>query len=103
MSEQNKPDVFIDKDATGKPQGLGAQFKLILRLLRDSRVNPLLKILPVGATIYLISPLDAGIPVIDDAVVMGLGLYTFVELCPPEIVAEHRAAIAAEQRESKSS
>jgi hypothetical protein len=31
-----------------------------------------------------------------------LGLYTFVELCPPEIVAEHRAAIAAEQG-SKSS
>jgi hypothetical protein len=102
MSEQNKPDVFVEKDSAGKPQGLGAQFKLILRLLRDSRVNPLLKILPVGATIYLISPFDAGIPVVDDAVVMGLGLYTFVELCPPEIVAEHRAAIAAEQG-SKSS
>lgn len=103
MSEQNKPDVFVEKDAAGKPQGLGAQFKLILRLLRDNRVNPLLKVLPVGATIYLISPFDSFLPVIDDAVVMGLGLYTFVELCPPEIVAEHRAAIAAEQRESKSS
>jgi len=23
-------------------------------------------------------------------------MYTFVELCPPEVVAEHRAALAAE-------
>lgn len=103
MTEQNKPDLFVEKDATGKPQGLGAQFKLILRLLRDSRVNPLLKLLPVGATIYLISPFDSFLPVIDDAVVMGLGLYTFVELCPPEIVAEHRDALAAEQRAGKAS
>lgn len=103
MTEQNKPDVFLEKDTTGKPQGLGAQFKLILRLLRDSRVNPLLKLLPVAATVYLISPFDSFLPVVDDAVVMGLGLYTFVELCPPEIVAEHRANLDAEARGGKAS
>jgi hypothetical protein len=97
MTEQNKPDVIVEKDATGAPRGLGAQFKLILRLLRDPRVNPLLKALPVGAAVYLISPFDSFLPVVDDAVVMGLGLYTFVELCPPDVVAEHRAALAAEQ------
>ena len=95
MVDDKKP-VLIDRDENGTPRGLGSQVKLILRLLRDGRVNPLLKLLPVAALIYLVSPLDAAIPVIDDAVVLGLGMYAFVELCPAEVVAEHRAAIASE-------
>jgi hypothetical protein len=98
MTEDQGRDVLIDKDAKGSPRGIGAQFKLILRLLRDNRVSPLLKALPILAGVYLISPLDSFLPVVDDAVIVGLGLYTFVELCPPEIVAEHRAALAAEEQ-----
>jgi hypothetical protein len=103
MVEEKKRDGLIEKDASGSPKGLGSQFKLILRLLRDNRVNPLLKALPVFSLLYLISPFDSFIPVVDDAVILGLGLYTFVELCPPEIVAEHRAALAAEERAAKAS
>lgn len=95
MVEDKKSDLLVERDESGAPRGLGAQVKLILRLLRDSRVNPLLKLLPVVSLVYLVSPLDAAIPVIDDAVVVGLGMYAFVELCPADVVAEHRAAIAA--------
>lgn len=100
MAEEKRPDILIERDQKGTPSGLGSQVKLILRLLRDNRVNVLLKALPVGALLYLVSPLDAAIPVIDDAVVVGLGMYAFVELCPAEVVAEHRAALAAEASKS---
>lgn len=96
MEENNKPEILVERDKGGAPSGLGAQFKLLLRLMRDPRVSPLLKILPVAAVVYMISPLDAAVPVLDDAVLLGLGWYGFLELCPPDVVAEHRAALAAE-------
>ncbi len=67
---------------------LGVRLKLILRLMGDSRVNPLLKLLPIGTLAYLILP-DLVIGPIDDAVVIWLGSVLFVELCPPEVVKEH--------------
>lgn len=67
---------------------LSARIKLILRLLADRRVNPLLKLLPIASLAYLIVPDLAPGPV-DDALVIWLGAYLFVELCPPQIVEEH--------------
>ncbi len=67
---------------------LSARIKLILRLLADRRVNPLLKLLPIASLAYLIAPDLAPGPV-DDALIIWLGAYLFVELCPPEIVEEH--------------
>lgn len=95
MEENNKPQILVERDKGGAPSGLGAQFKLLLRLMRDPRVHPLLKVLPVGAVVYLFSP-DLMPMVFDDALVMGVGFYAFLELCPPDVVAEHRAALAAE-------
>ena len=63
--------------------------QLVFRLILDGRVSFLLKLLPIGAMVYLFSPLDAAIPAVDDALVIGLGTYTFLELCPQEIVEEH--------------
>lgn len=71
---------------------LSARIKLILRLLADNRINPLLKILPIASVVYLIVP-DLAPGPIDDAMVIWLGAYLFVELCPQEIVAEHQRAI----------
>lgn len=71
---------------------LSARIKLILRLLADKRINPLLKILPIASVIYLIVP-DLAPGPIDDAMVIWLGAYLFVELCPQEIVEEHQQAI----------
>ena len=66
--------------------------KLVIRLMADRRVNPVLKIIPIGTLAYLVIP-DLIIGPFDDAAIVGLGLYMFVEFCPPEIVAEHRAAL----------
>ena len=68
------------------------RIKLILRLMADSRVNPLIKIIPIGSLVYLLFPDIAPGPV-DDAAIIWLSTYLFVELCPPEVVEEHMAAI----------
>lgn len=64
------------------------RIKLILRLMGDPRVNLLLKALPIASLIYLVWPIDIPGP-IDDAAVLWIGNYLFVELCPPEVVQEH--------------
>ena len=75
--------------------GLFNDIKLIARLLGDRRVNFWLKILPIGALIYLVIPTDI-LPIIplDDALVLFLGGYIFIELCPQEVVQEHREEIS---------
>ncbi len=78
--------------------------KLYWRLFRDRRVSLLPKALLVLIAIYLFSPLDAVpelIPVVgamDDLAVGLAGLWLFVRLCPPPVVRQHVAAIAAESR-----
>lgn len=76
--------------------------KLIVRLLKDKRVSFWLKFLPIGALIYLIVPVDVlSINPLDDAVVVWLGGYLFIELCPEDIVAEHREAIRKAKTEEE--
>jgi hypothetical protein len=42
----------------------------------------------------LISPLDiAPVNPLDDGLVLWLGGYFFIELCPPDVVEEHRSAL----------
>ncbi len=86
------PKKIVPRDP-GFFDNLTLQVKLILRLLADRRVSPLLKLLPIGALIYMIIP--EGFPVIDDAVVIWLGSALFIELCPQEIVKEHRDALTS--------
>jgi hypothetical protein len=78
-------------------QDLTLRVKLIMRLLGDSRVNPLLKLLPIGSLIYLIVPDIAPGP-IDDAAVIWLATYLFVELCPPNVVQEHLDSLNATRK-----
>lgn len=66
--------------------------KLVLRLLGDARVPILIKLLPIGSLVYLLFPDIAPGP-IDDFVLIWLGAYLFVELCPQEIVQEHMEAL----------
>ncbi len=72
------------------------RLKLIGRLMMDSRVNLFSKILPVGALIYLISPIDIApdlvLPVIgalDDVTILWMAAHFFIELAPTEVVREH--------------
>ncbi len=86
----NKPGVW---------GGLSNYFKLIARLMTDRRVHPLLKILPVGTLFYLAVP-DLIPFVVDDALVIWLGTYLFIELCPSEVVEEHRLALEGGTKEN---
>jgi hypothetical protein len=77
--------------------GITKRVKLIGRLLVDGRVSPLLKLLPVGALVYLVVPTDL-MPLLpfDDAAVLWLGAYLFIEMCPQDIVQEHMRVIDGE-------
>jgi uncharacterized membrane protein YkvA (DUF1232 family) len=95
----DKKNIFQYADR-GFIQNLTMRIKLILRLMADKRVNILLKLLPIGALIYLVSPIDlipgALIPFIgalDDVAVIWLGATLFVDLCPEEVVQEHVDAL----------
>ncbi len=97
----DKRDIMIPPQG-GIIRDFVLRVKLIVRLIGDKRVNPWLKIIPVAGLVYLISPLDIipdiMLPVIgelDDAAVLWLTNYLFIELCPPEIVQEHVKALNA--------
>ena len=85
--DDKRPRSVIPKSG-GVFHEVATRIKLIVRLMRDRRVNPLVKLLPVGALAYWLIPDMAPGP-IDDALLMWLGTYLFVELCPPEVVQEH--------------
>ena len=77
-----------------------ADVHLMLRLLREPAVPTVLKAVPFAALAYVLSPLDFlpdFIPVIgqlDDIGVLLLGVKGFLRLCPSDVVAFHRQAIA---------
>jgi len=87
MTGQDKRSIRPARDS-GFFQDVSNRFKLIFRLMADKRVSPLVKLLPIGSLVYFIVP-DLVLGPIDDAVVLWLGTYLFVELCPPEVVKEH--------------
>ena len=83
------------------PQGswireIAQQAKLAFNLMLDRRVHPAIKLIPIAALIYVISPIDAipaaVMPVLgqmDDVAIAMLGLRFFFELAPVEVVQEH--------------
>jgi uncharacterized membrane protein YkvA (DUF1232 family) len=92
MSDKNKRSV-VNSGGGGVFNEISNHFKLVFRLIRDPRVNPFLKLIPVATLFYLVIP-DLIIGPIDDAAIIGFGLFIFVELCPQDVVEEHRAALA---------
>ncbi|MBE0680457.1 MAG: DUF1232 domain-containing protein [Anaerolineales bacterium] len=97
MPEKKSSNIMVPQQG-GVVRNVINQLKLIFRLMGDKRVNFFAKLIPVGAFIYLIIPIDAitfpVIGVVDDAALLWLGSYIFTELCPPEVVAEHMKALA---------
>ena len=94
---------------SGVIHDLVVRLKLILGLMGDNRVNFLLKALPVASLAYLFWPIDlapgVALPVVgalDDAAILSLGMYLFVELCPPAVVQEHLKRLMAESNPSGS-
>lgn len=89
-----KDNRSLNQAKEGFFRELYQNLRLIIRLMGDSRVNFLLKFLPVGALIYLVVPFDF-LPVnpLDDALVIWLGCAMFLELCPEDVVEEHHQAL----------
>lgn len=77
------------------------QLQLIIRLLRDKRVHPLIKVLPFLSLIYLVYPDFVPGP-FDDAVVIGLFMQFFMSLVPDELIQEHRYEQESEGLDSNS-
>jgi hypothetical protein len=67
---------------------MAKQFQLIIRLLKDKRVHPLIKLLPVLSLVYLIWSPDLLFGPIDDTVVIALFIQFFLALVPDEIIDE---------------
>jgi len=87
MTNRNRPKLTSSFFST-----IADEIRLVLRLMADRRVNPFLKLLPIGTVLYFFIP-DLILGPIDDALIMGIGTYLFIELCPPHIVEEHREAL----------
>ena len=107
---EKRPGDIMPAPSNGVFKEFVTRLKLVLRLMVDGRVSFLLKLLPIGALAYLISPVDLApglaLPIIgalDDAAVVSLGAYLFVELCPPGVVKEHLRALTSGEESPASS
>lgn len=81
-------------------QGLWRRIRLAWRLVRDPRVKLYVKAIPVGILIYIISPVDLMpvfvtglIGVVDDVILLTLGLDLFFRLVPDDVLLEHARAL----------
>ena len=104
-----KPGKLMVPPQGGMLRNFVARLKLITRLIGDRRISFLLKLIPVGALAYLISPVDLApgvvlpvIGVLDDAAILWIGSTLFVELCPPKVVQEHMNDIASNMDDASS-
>ena len=96
-SNRDASNRTITPRSGGFFQDLTDRFRLISRLMMDSRVNPFLKALPVGTLVYAIWPVDVPGP-FDDVFIIWLGTTLFVQLCPPDVVEEHVRALEAKDK-----
>jgi hypothetical protein len=85
MTNQNPNKITVKSGAFNE---ILVRAKLVLHLMADRRVNLFLKVLPIASVIYVLNPIDVPGP-FDDIAIFSLGLYAFVELCPPGVVQEH--------------
>ena len=96
MADKNQRKITVPQG--GMLRNIVLQTKLVLRLLGDRRVSFWSKLIPFGTLIYLVSPIDLimgipGVAALDDAAIVWFGSNLFVELCPPDVVREHRDAL----------
>jgi uncharacterized membrane protein YkvA (DUF1232 family) len=90
----DKPGRDLVPSSGGVFHDILIRIKLILRLMLDRRVSLFLKLLPIGSLVYLVLPDFLPGP-IDDAAMIALLSYLFVELCPEQVVQEHMRALTS--------
>jgi uncharacterized membrane protein YkvA (DUF1232 family) len=73
--------------------------QLVWRLMADSRVPLMPKLIVPLVALYVLSPLDVVPDVLlvlgqlDDIALLFFGTKLFINLCPPDVVMEHRRAL----------
>ena len=94
--KQNRSLSTTSLERPGALRALWEKTMLSWRLFWDGRVGILPKLLPIGAAIYLVSPVDllpalalGPIGTLDDVGVVILALSLFIQVAPPDIVKEH--------------
>ena len=106
MESETKMDKAIELTRAdfGFLKELILQARLVWRLLRDPEVPFYLKLLPLAAAVYFISPIDflpgalfPGIGALDDLTAVLVGAKMFVEFVPPHIVARHDCGFSGPQ------
>ena len=100
---QMTPNPVVASNRVGILGELVRNAQLVWRLLKDPRVPlPIKLIIPGVVGVYLLSPIDFMPDVlpligqIDDIAVLFGGVMLFIQMCPPDVVDEHRAALAGE-------
>jgi len=79
-------------------RALIGQVRLAWRLMREPAVPVLVKLLPMAAGLYVLSPIDIVpdvLPILgqlDDLTLLLVSLEAFLKLCPAHVVDFHRAA-----------
>lgn len=96
MADRKSKKITVPQG--GVLRNIVLQTKLVLRLLGDRRVSFWTKLVPFGTLIYLVSPFDIimgipGVAALDDAAIIWFGTNLFVELCPLDVVQEHKDAL----------
>ena|SRR5258706_6673668 len=101
MSEKPKRSEVPSARSPGFFHQLIEQFRLSWALLLDNRVPLALKIIPLGAVAYVISPIDLIpdiLPILgqlDDLGILMTALTMFNNLSPADVVEEHVARLRA--------
>jgi len=100
---QMTPNPVVATNRVGILGELVRNAQLVWRLLKDPRVPlPIKLIIPGVVGVYVLSPIDfmpdvlPFIGQIDDIAVLFGGVMLFIQMCPPDVVDEHRAALAGE-------
>ncbi len=88
-------------EAAGRLTDIVRNARLVFRLLGDARVPAWQKAIPLGAVLYVLSPIDlipdmfVGLGQLDDIAILLLGVKLFLDLIPRDIMTEHRVAMAS--------
>ncbi len=84
------------------------QARLTWRLFKDSRVSGWVKLIPVIALLYFLSPIDLipdlalpGLGEVDDVVLLLLALKGFISLSPAGIVREHLDNLSGRRKDAR--
>ncbi|MBN1312449.1 MAG: hypothetical protein JXB30_13610, partial [Anaerolineae bacterium] len=100
--QSKKSNRSLSTASLERPGALRALYERALlswRLFWDGRVSVFPKLLPIGAVVYLVSPVDilpalamgplAPLGALDDIGIILLALSIFIQVAPPDVVKEH--------------